>query len=163
MAILTQSGRTAIAQSVKNQVIHLAWGQGQLEAAHDNFVVLPEDPTQTALIREVGRRIVDEVAYCIGDDEGELVTPTGRFSRSEIPTNNLYIKTMFDFTDAAEYTIRELGLFVGTFTDPELPEGQRYFLPTDIVDPGILLLLEHSVPLIRTAATRESFSFVVTF
>lgn len=160
MAILTQSGRTAIAQSVKNQMIHLAWSTGDEE--WDNEPI-PEDPTQTTLIREVGRRVVDEIVFCVGDDEGELVTPTGRFSRSDVPTNNLYIETKYDFTDAAEYTIRELGLFVGTITNPELPEGQRYFLPTDIVDPGILLLLEHSVPLIRTAATREYFCFVVTF
>ncbi len=162
MAILTQSGRTAIAQSVKNQVIHLAWGQRDV-ASDDFSEIVPEDPTQTALIREVGRRVVDEVSYCVGDDEGELVTPTGRFSRSEVPTNNLYIETKYDFTDAAEYTIRELGLFVGTVTDPELSPGQKYFLPTDIIDPGILLLLEHSVPLIRSAATREQFCFVITF
>lgn len=162
MAILTQSGRTAIAQSVKNQVIHLAWGQR--DVASDNFSEIPpEDPTQTALIHEVGRRVVDEISYCFGDDEGDLITPTGRFRRSENPTNNLYIKTKYDFTDAAEYTIRELGLFVGTVTNSELPVGQKYFLPTDIVDPGILLLLEHSVPLIRSAATRENFEFVVTF
>jgi hypothetical protein len=160
MAVLTQSGRAAIAQSVKNQTIHLAWGQGQLEAAPDDF---SEDPAQTALINEVGRRIVDEVLFCVGDDQGNLITPTGRFSVSQVPTNNLFIRTLYDFTDASEYTIRELGLFVGTKTAPELPEGQKYFLPTDIVDPGILLLLEHSVPLIRTPATRESFSFVVTF
>ncbi|GHT96772.1 hypothetical protein FACS1894122_15380 [Alphaproteobacteria bacterium] len=159
MAILTQSGRTAIAQSVKNQVIHIAWGQGD-EAWNE---LVSEDPTQTALTNEVGRRVVDEVLFCVGDDEGELVTPTGRFSASEVPTNNLFIRTLYDFTDASEYTIRELGLFVGTQTAEELSVGQKYFLPTDIVDPGILLLLEHSVPLIRTPATRETFCFVVTF
>ena len=163
MAILTQSGRTAIAQSVKNQVIHLAWGTGQSDNGFDNFDALPEDPTQTALIREVGRRVVDEVLFCVGDDQGDLITPTGRFRYSDDPTNNLYIKTVFDFLDASEYTIRELGLFVGTVTNPDLPVGQRYFLPADIVDSGILLLLENSVPLIRTAATRESFKFVITF
>ena len=160
MAILTQTGRTAIAQSVKNQQIHLAWGTGD-EAWDSNTI--PEDQMQTDLIREVGRRVVDEVLFCVGDENGELITPTGRFTASENPTNNLYIKTKYDFTDAAEYTIRELGLFVGTVTNGELPAGQKYFLPTDLIDPGILLLLEHSVPLIRTAATRESFSFVVTF
>ncbi|GHT92083.1 hypothetical protein FACS1894122_05430 [Alphaproteobacteria bacterium] len=161
MAILTQSGRAAIAQSVKDQVIHIAWGQGQLEAGHDDFS--PEDPMQTTLQSEVGRRIVDGVVFCVGDDNGELVTPTGRFSASEEPTNNLYIETTYDFEDASDHTIRELGLFVGTKTDPDLPVGQKYFLPADIVDPGILLLLEHSVPLIRTPATREKFCFVVTF
>ncbi|MDR0968395.1 MAG: hypothetical protein LBL99_02025 [Holosporaceae bacterium] len=162
MAILTQSGRTAIARSVKSQTIHLAWGTGQSEGGAN--VLEPEDPTQTALIHEIGRRVADEVLFCVGDDEeGDLLTPTGRFRAVEQPTNNLFIRTTYDFTDGSEYTIREFGLFVGTKTALELPEGQKYFLPTDIVDPGILLLLEHSVPLIRTPATRESFSFVVSF
>ncbi len=52
---------------------------------------------------------------------------------------------------------------VGTKVKEELPEGQRYFEPKDVENPGILLVLEHTVPLIRTAATRETFSFVVTF
>ncbi|GHU22216.1 hypothetical protein FACS189472_15070 [Alphaproteobacteria bacterium] len=160
MAILTQSGRAAIAQSVKDQVIHIAWGQGD---ADSDDSIGSEDPMQTTLKSEVGRRIVDEVVFCVGDDDGELVTPTGRFSASEEPTNNLYIETTYDFEDASDHTIRELGLFVGTKTDPDLPVGQKYFLPADIVDPGILLLLEHSVPLIRTPATREKFCFVVTF
>jgi hypothetical protein len=137
MAILTQSGRAAIAQSVKDQVIHIAWGQGQLEAGHDN--VDPEDPMQTTLKSEVGRRIVDKVVFCVGDDDGELVTPTGRFSASESPTNNLFIETTYDFEDASDCTIRELGLFVGTITNPSLPVGQKYFLPADIVDPGMWL------------------------
>ncbi|GHT98270.1 hypothetical protein FACS1894126_3540 [Alphaproteobacteria bacterium] len=160
MAILTQSGRAAIAQSVKDQVIHIAWGQGD---ADSDDSIGSEDPMQTTLKSEVGRRIVDEVVFCVGDDDGELVTPTGRFSASEEPTNNLYIETTYDFEDASDHTIRELGLFVGTKTDPDLPVGQKYFLPVDIIDPGILLLLEHSVPLIRTPATREKFCFVVTF
>ncbi|GHT97207.1 hypothetical protein FACS1894126_0820 [Alphaproteobacteria bacterium] len=160
MAILTQSGRAAIAQSVKDQVIHIAWGQGD---ADSDDSIGSEDPMQTTLKSEVGRRIVDEVVFCVGDDDGELVTPTGRFSASEEPTNNLFIETTYDFEDASDHTIRELGLFVGTKTDPDLPVGQKYFLPADIIDPGILLLLEHSVPLIRTPATREKFCFVVTF
>jgi hypothetical protein len=159
MAILTQSGRAAIARSVKEQVIHIAWGQRDVESDDAS----PEDPMQTTLKSEVGRRIIDKVVFCVGDDEGELVTPTGRFSASEVPTNNLFIETTYDFEDASDCTIRELGLFVGTITNPSLPVGQKYFLPADIVDPGILLLLEHSVPLIRTPATREKFCFVVTF
>jgi hypothetical protein len=52
---------------------------------------------------------------------------------------------------------------VGTLTKPDLPPGKRYFEPTDLDVSGILLVLERTVPLIRTAATRETFSFVVTF
>ncbi|APR98563.1 hypothetical protein [Wolbachia endosymbiont of Folsomia candida] len=227
MSILTQSGRAAIAASIKEQPIHLAWGSGnsswesnhkiekviahgeiQLEhypikdvkvlkgqttyqssvdytvdsntgiikrvensSAPENDVVNieyiqstpPETITSTKLLKEVGRRVVDEVLFCTGDENGELITPSGRFKPSTVPTNNLYLKFTFDFTDAANQVIRELGVMVGTKVKKELPEGQRYFEPQDIEDHGILLVLEHTVPLIRTAATRETFSFVVTF
>ena len=123
----------------------------------------PEPINATKLINEVGRRTADEVLFCTGDENGELLTPTGRFRSSNVPTNNLYLKFTFDFTDAANQVIRELGVMVGTKIKEGLPEGQRYFEPQDIEDPGILLVLEHTVPLIRTAATRETFSFVVTF
>ncbi|MFT4327281.1 MAG: hypothetical protein AB3P07_01385 [Wolbachia pipientis] len=228
MSILTQSGRAAIAASIKKQAIHLAWGsgdstwessykvektfaaggkinldhrtikdvkvytgqtiyqssidytvdssEGTIERVKNSAIIAdsvitieytqgtpPELITSTELLKEVGRRVVDEVLFCTGDENGELVTPSGRFKPSDVPTNNLYLKFTFDFTDAANQVIRELGVMVGTKIKPDLPIGQRYFEPQDIADSGILLVLEHTVPLIRTAATRESFSFVVTF
>lgn len=100
---------------------------------------------------------------CRGDEDGDLITPTGRFKASIAPTNNLFLRFTFDFDNASNQIIRELGVMVGTLTKHDLPAGQRYFAPTDIDEGGILLVLEHTVPLIRTAATRETFSFVVTF
>ncbi|UFO00260.1 MULTISPECIES: hypothetical protein [unclassified Wolbachia] len=123
----------------------------------------PESITSQKLFNELGRRTADEVLFCTGDENGELITPSGRFRPSNVPTNNLYLKFTFDFTDAANQVIRELGVIVGTKVKKELPRGQRYFEPKDVENPGILLVLEHTVPLIRTAATRETFSFVVTF
>ncbi|WP_341811140.1 hypothetical protein [Wolbachia endosymbiont (group A) of Oxytorus armatus] len=123
----------------------------------------PESINSIKLLNELGRRTADEVLFCTGDENGELVTPSGRFMPSNVPTNNLYLKFTFDFTDAANQVIRELGVMVGTKVKEGLPRGQRYFEPQDIEDPGILLVLEHTVPLIRTSATRETFSFVVTF
>ncbi|WP_264704646.1 hypothetical protein [Wolbachia endosymbiont (group B) of Apotomis betuletana] len=227
MSILTQSGRAAIAASIKKQSIHLAWGtgdsswksshkvektfvKGEIKFDHqpikDVKVVTgqttyqpsidytvngstdvikrtenssipvsdkvtveysestpPELITSEKLLNELGRRTADEVLFCTGDENGELITPSGRFRPSNVPTNNLYLKFTFDLTDAANRVIRELGVMVGTKVKKELPEGQRYFEPQDIEDHGILLILEHTVPLIRTAATRETFSFVVTF
>ncbi|WP_265032641.1 hypothetical protein [Wolbachia endosymbiont (group A) of Sicus ferrugineus] len=226
MSILTQSGRAAIAASIKEQVIHLAWGNGDAgwESSHraekisftdDDEITLDHQPvknvkvftgqtiyqpsidyivdsstgvikrienssiaevtieytqdtppefiTSATLIKEVGRRVVDEMLFCVGDENGELVTPSGRFKPSNVPTNNLYLKFTFDFTDAANQVIRELGVMVGTKVKEGLPTGQRYFEPKDVENPGILLVLEHTVPLIRTAATRKTFSFVVTF
>jgi hypothetical protein len=160
MAVLTQSGRAAIASSIKQQQIHLAWGTGD---PGWESTPLPESITARALLHEVGRRTANEVLFCVGDDQGDLLTPTGRFKASDVPTNNLFLRFTFDFENAAHQVIRELGLMVGTQLKPDLPPGQRYFEPQDLTDPGILLVLEHTVPLIRTAATRETFSFVVTF
>ncbi|MFT4314071.1 MAG: hypothetical protein AB3P11_03045 [Wolbachia pipientis] len=225
MSILTQSGRAAIAASIKEQSIHLAWGTGDTswESSHkvektfvkgeikldhqpikdvkvvtgqtmhqpsvdytvDSNVIKhtenssiaagstvtieytedtpPELITSEKLLNELGRRTADEVLFCTGDENGELITPSGRFRPSNVPTNNLFLKFTFDFTDAANQVIRELGVMVGTKVKEKVPTGQRYFEPKDIEDHGILLVLEHTVPLIRTAATRETFSFVVTF
>lgn len=227
MSILTQSGRAAIAASIKEQSIHLAWGTGDTswESSHkvektfvkgeikldhqpikdvkvvtgqktyqpsidytvdsstgvikrtenssipvsDKITVEysestpPDSITSQKLLNELGRRTADEVLFCTGDENGELITPSGRFRPSNVPTNNLYLKFTFDFTDAANQVIRELGVMVGTKIKEGLPRGQRYFEPKDVENPGILLVLEHTVPLIRTAATRETFSFVVTF
>ncbi|RDD34382.1 hypothetical protein Wcon_01551 [Wolbachia endosymbiont of Cylisticus convexus] len=227
MSILTQSGRAAIAASIKEQPIHLAWGSGDAnwesshqvekvfvegEIALDHHTIKdvrvfigkttyqpsidyivdsstgvikrtenssiransavtveysestpPEPINTTKLINEVGRRTADEVLFCKGDENGELITPSGRFRPSNVPTNNLFLKFTFDFTDAANQVIRELGVMVGTRVKETVPSGQRYFEPKDVENPGILLVLEHTVPLIRTSATRETFSFVVTF
>jgi hypothetical protein len=160
MAILTQSGRAALAQAMKNQTMHVAWGTG--DAAWDTESV-PEDSLQETLLHEVGRRAVNEVFFCVPDEQGELEAANGRFSLSTTPTRNLFIKVRYDFSDASGHTIRELGLFINSETDEELPPGQEYFLPSQVTDPGILLLLEHVSAMIRTPAVRESFSFVVSF
>jgi hypothetical protein len=160
MAILTQSGRAAIARAMKNQIMHVAWGTG--DPAWDAEPI-PENSLQEALLHEVGRRVVDEIVFCLPDDQGELEAANGRFTLSDVPTRNLFIKVRYDFSDASDYTIRELGLFVNGETDGDLPIGQQYFLPHQVIDPGILLLLEHEPAMIRTPAVRESFSFVITF
>jgi hypothetical protein len=224
MSILTQSGRAAIAASIKEQSLHLAWGsgdaswessqkvekvfvKGEIKLEHypikdvkvfkgstvykpsidytvdSNVGVIkyvenssitaestvtieyvkstpPESITSTKLINEVGRRSIDEVLFCRGDKMENLLLPLDDLNH---PTNNLYLKCSFDFTDAANQVIREIGVMVGTKVKKELPPGQRYFESKDIENPGILLVLEHTVPLIRTAATRETFSFVITF
>lgn len=149
---------TLLAVSLKARPIHLAWGEGDGE-----WTVVPEEDIQaSSLMNEVGRRIIDEVVFCEGDENGLLVTPTGRFSATETPTNQLYFHCTFDFEDASTETIRELGIFIGTEVAEECPPGQRYFVPAELTNPGILLVCENTVPLIRTNSTREAFSFVVT-
>lgn len=174
MAILTTSGRAALAAAIKAQTLHLALGEGdplwdttkaistpfdeagviELGFAHladirvtsldDQTEYLldgdysanaregvirrlpastipeggdvtvhfkiahpPESIGQTALLREVGRRVVDEVHFVTADPEGEIVVPTGRYWLSADPTNHLFIRVRFDFEDAATSVVRE--------------------------------------------------------
>lgn len=238
MAVMTRSGRAALAQAVKGGTLHLAWGRGDPEwetgrthtgtfGAGEDFnlphahvagvTVWPADPerdpqdpgyaapfaagtdytvdlstgkvrrvvtgsipagtavtvdytvktppepvAQTALLDEVGRRVVDEVEYVAPHEEGGIVVPTGRFTLSAEPTNHLLIRVRFDFADAATETIREQGLFFGCTTAAGLPAGQKYFTPGEVDRAGILLVLQNSVPIVRQPSTRETFEFVVT-
>jgi hypothetical protein len=230
MAILTTSGRAALAAAIKQQTLHLALGEGdplwdttkEISTSFDEAGVInlgfthladirvtsldgqteygldadysanasdgvisrlpastipeqgevmvhfkvehpPEPIDQTALLREVGRRVVDEVHFVAADPEGEIVVPTGRYRMVTEPTNHLFIRVRFDFEDASTSVVREQGLFVGTETDATLPIGQKFFIPAQITDPGILLVLQNSVPIVRQPSTRETFEFVVTF
>lgn len=230
MAILTKSGRAAIAAAIKSQPLYLALGTGsphwdtqfettvtlepdvpvtlyapvdeisitaadgtpwvrdqdyRLDAAAGRLTWLgtlpesgPDAVTVTvryrtgraseetgaqALMAEIGRRLVEERHFVEPDPEGEIVVPTGRFHVVAGPSNHLFLRVRFDFEDAAGTTVREQALFVGTEIDPDLPPGQRYVPPQALREPGILLVLQHSAPIVRHAATRETFEFVVTF
>ena len=228
MAILTKSGRAAIAAAIKSQPLYLALGAGsphwdtqfettvtlepdipvtlyapveeisvtaadgalwvrdqdyRLDAATGRLTWLgsggeaafatvtvryrtgraSEETGAQALMAEIGRRVVEERHFVEPDPEGEIVVPTGRFRVVAGPSNLLFLRVRFDFGDAAGTTVREQALFVGTELVPDLPPGQRYVPPEAVMDPGILLVLQHAAPIVRHAATRETFEFVVTF
>lgn len=157
--ILTVSGRTALAQALAAQTLYFAWGSGN--PAWD-ATPEPETVALAALEAEIGRRVVDEVGYCVPDPAGEIIAPSGRFRKVSTPTNNLLIRTGFWFGDAAGATIREVAVFLGTQTRPDLPPGQRYFVPGEIVAPGTLLSIERLAAMPMSGATRPSFEYVQT-
>lgn len=227
MAILTTSGRAALAAAVKDQPLYLALGEGEphwdvereqtetvggdgtIDLGYTNvsdFTLMnsaqtltytldtdysldagagvitsltipagtevfarftpehPSEPTDhAALMSEVGRRLVEETHFVIPDDGGEISVPTGRYIISTEESRHLFVRVRFDFEDASTVTVREQGLFVAGATDPALPSGQRYFTPAQVTDPGTLLLLQYSVPIVRQPSTRETFEFVITF
>jgi hypothetical protein len=160
MAILTSSGRAAVAASIKAMPLHLAWGAGlpSWDAAPE-----PEPVLATALQSEIGRRELTQSLFCVPDPNGEVIVPTGRFSISNEPTNNLYLRFNFDFADAAASDIREVGVFVGTVVKPGLPAGQKYFTLAELAQRGQLLALERLPKFTRNAAVRQTFEFVITF
>ena len=85
MATLTHSGRAALAAALASQTLHFAWGTG--DAAWDTTPV-PEPIDATALVNEVGRRLVTQVQFVTEDPTGEIIVPTGRYAVSETPTRH---------------------------------------------------------------------------
>lgn len=159
MPILTKSGRVVIAESIALRAIHCAWGTGD-----GTWTVPPsEDSNATNLMAEVGRREASEVAFVVPDVAGDIVLPSGKYSRSVTPTNHLLVVTNFEFTDAQSSVIREMGIFVGSTMIGGLPGGQKYFVPAEVATPGRLLHIENFAPIFRSPAIRENFEVVITF
>lgn len=171
LATLTTSGRAAIAKAIADQTIHLAWGSGS--ASWDGGT-LPSVVSMTQLVNEVGRRIPTTIGYVTPDEAGDIVIPIVAGGEGAVeearyslvtggnPTPYLYIKTNFDYSDASNVTIREMGVFMGGEVQAGLPEGQRYFLPSQVTDKGILLAAQIVVPIIeRSPSVRQSVEFVL--
>jgi hypothetical protein len=159
-AVLTTSGRIAIATAIKARTAHLAWGSGD-----PTWTATPPDPpaNTSALLAEVGRRRALQVEFCTPDPAGALAVPEGTFSITTTPTNNLYFKFHFDFVDGVGSTIRELAIYTDTVAATGVPVGQFYLLPAEVAQPGTLLVAERRAPLVREATTRHMFEYVVTF
>lgn len=160
MAVLTNPGRAAVAKSVYELDIHLAWGSG-LES-WDTTPVGP-DINASSLINEVGRRVVSQKMYCTPDPSGGLVVPTGTFSPSSTPTKYIYMRFAFDFADSPSAVIRELAVMLRTVPKPSVPSGKAYLLPAEVLSFGDILVLERIPKLERSASIRQQFEFVVEF
>lgn len=159
MPTLTKSGRVVIAESIALRAVHLAWGLGDGE-----WNMPPnEDIVATGLMAEIGRRTASIVGFVVSDPNGSINLPSGRFSVSQTPTNQMLVETNFEFEDSQSSVIREVGVFVGTVVAAGLPAGQRYFTPDQVDSPGRLLHLENITPIFRSPAVRENFQIVVTF
>lgn len=159
MPILTNSGRVAIAESIKAQPIHVAWGSGDgdwLEPPVENI-------DATALLNELGRLVATSVEFVTPDEAGNISVPGGTFAVSATPTEHLLITANFEFSNAPSAVIREMGVFTGTEIVGGLPAGQTYFLPAQISDAGRMLHVENFAPIYRSPAIRESFQIVISF
>ena len=160
MAILTQSGRTALAEFVASQAIFIGWGRGDISWG-DNPP--DEQVISTTLLDAFGYRKASRIKFCQPDTNGEIEVPTGKFTLTETPTNHVYLEFNFDFDNGLGETIREVAVMVGSEAKAELPAGQYYFTPQQLESIGRLMLLEHRKPLFRDQGVRETFEFVLSF
>lgn len=171
LATLTKTGRAAMAKAIAARPLFLAWGSG--DPAWDELEDLPSLIEATALYNEVGRRIPTDVGFVEPDEDGDIVIPKqgagdtvieARYLKVTGPTPYLYVQTSFDFADASNVVIREIGVFMDAQTADGLPPGQRYFLPAEIIDIGLLVAVQIFKPGInRSPSVRQVIDFVLPF
>lgn len=165
MAIFTLQGDIALAELVRNASVHFAWGTGL--PAWDS-IPIAVTVNETALVNEVGRIKPSYTTFVTPDPLGTITAPivggvgVERFSVSPTPTNHVYFQFSFDATHASTATIRETGLFIGGTTNPSLPAGQMYFVPSEVVTAGRLAIVERATPLVRSIANNQSYGVVFT-
>ncbi|MCG7536497.1 hypothetical protein [Pseudoalteromonas sp. OOF1S-7] len=159
MSIFTFNGRTLLARSVAQTPLYLAWGRGD-----GNWQTPPSEPISAAQLADpLGYRKVKIQGFCEPDEQGDIEVQGARYRHCAEPTRHVYCQFIFDFEDAQGETIRELGIFSGTTFTTDVPGGQVYVSPDQVVSPGTLLLLDHRAPLVREPGVRESFEFVMSF
>jgi hypothetical protein len=171
LAVLTKGGRAAFVKAMKERPLFLAWGTGD-PAWDADGAELPSLVDATALTAEVGRRTAGLTAYAIPDENGSIYIPKGttpagevqaaRYSISETPTPYLYVQVSYDFGDASGAQIRELALFMDSVPVDGLPPGQQYFTPSEIADPGLMMVVQiFTPPINRSPAIRQVIEYVM--
>lgn len=171
LATLTKTGRAAIAKAISVRPLHLAWGTGDPTWDTDESS-LPSLVDATGLVREVGRRVVSSVGFVEPDEAGGIVIPVSvkpdgsveeaRYRQVDHPTPYLYVRVNYDFNDANNAVIREMGVVMDTTVKEALPQGQQYFVPSDLQDTGMLLAAQIIQPPInRSPSVRQTIEFVL--
>lgn len=173
LATLTHCGRAAIAKAISARPLHLAWGTG--DPAWDvSDATLPSLIEATALTHEVGRRTPASIGFVTPDEAGGIVIPVSAGAEGAVqearyrlvtdgsPTPFLYVRVDYNYADASNVVIREMGLFMDTELMDGLPEGQRYFTPAEISNFGLLLAAQIILPPInRSPSVRQTVEFVM--
>lgn len=173
LATLTHQGRAAIALAMSKRPLHLAWGTGD-PAWDADGATLPSLLTATALTHEVGRRTPNRIGFVEPDEAGDIIIPVSAGAEGAVqearyrlvtdgnPTPFLYIQTNYNYEDASNVVIREMGIFMDTEMIADLPEGQRYFTPAQLASPGLLLAAQIILPAInRSPSVRQTVEFVL--
>lgn len=171
LATLTKTGRAAIALALSTRPIHLAWASGD-PAWDEPDAELPSLVNAVALVGELGRRTPASIGFVEPDEQGDIVVPEASGAEGEVqearykavpgPTPYLLIRTNYNYEDASNAVIRQIGIFMDTVLKEGLPAGQRYFTPADIEKPGLLVAAQIIQPPInRSPSVRQTIEIVL--
>lgn len=161
-AELQEEGRIVLAKAIAAMTIHIAYGRGRPE--WDAQGTPPAGSDQTALVDEIGRRLVTEKVFVSRDPQGSIEAPDGtRYSVSQVPTRSLLIRTTFAYGEAVDKPIREMAVIMGTEINAAVPPGQYYVEPGQITNPGKIYTLERRNAVVRPANKRDMEEIILPF
>lgn len=157
MGLITNDGRIALAKLLVNSTLYVAWGNG--DPAWDSTPE-PESATDTTMVAEIGRRAASQVAFAAPSETGTIFVDTGNYDISATPTRYVYVRGTFDFADSVGQVIREAGVYAFCALGTISP-GQTYFAPSDLSDPGLMLINTRFTGFTRLNTVRQTFEFVI--
>lgn len=108
--------------------------------------------TSQALVSETGRVSVTAVHYIVPFDEAEdpganfVIVEGAKYALVDGPSRMLLFLGHLGAADGIGGPIREYGLFSRCVVDPDLPPGQTYFEPSNIVEGGTLIVAKNRTP-----------------
>lgn len=161
MALLTNTGKLVLAEVFKNKQYWCAWGTGDPSWDGSGVSGAAHAPTvnDTALVNEIGRRIISNAEYCTPDANGDIVVPSGTYSASQSRTRYVHLRFNFSLLDSPEATIREVGVFANAVIANGAPS---YITPSYVTSPGDLVAVERFDAVVLQDTPRRVFDFVIT-
>lgn len=139
--------------------------ESSISVSYTAAVPVPE-LSETALIDEVGRGRITNIDFVspLGEttdpDASILAVGNQTYAFSDTPTRMLLVRARLSPGDAVGKDISEIGLFSGCEVAAELPQGQLFYDPDQVVNPGTLLVLERLRPVTRDGMRGLDVSFV---
>lgn len=125
------------------------------------------DRTTGALVTETGRVAVGSIQYVmpfdeVGDEHASFVIVDSiKYALVEGPASSLLFTAHLAPGDGVGALIREYALFSRAVVDPDLPPGQSYFEPHQIVDPGVMVLSRFRAPVPHDGTVGLDLSIVI--
>lgn len=124
------------------------------------------DLTSQTLVSETGRVSVGAVQYVTPFDEADeassfVMVDGAKYALVAGPSRALLFTAHLSATDGVGDPIREYALFSRCAVDPALPPGQSFFEPSQITDPGTLIVSRFRSPVPHDGTVGLDMSIII--
>lgn len=159
--LFNQSYNVAVAEAIKNQDLYLGWG-GKADGLFWENSPPNIDVNLKVLPNEICRRKILKKSFIEENPAGTISAAGKKWAKSDKPTKNLLLEVTHNPEDVPTAIIYSIGVYVGTKIKASSSQID-FLLPSDLENPGTLLVSQYIVPIIRNEATSESRQIIICF